>query len=296
MKTIQKNKKKNITFDDLLKEYPEIDTKTMLYLLESILNTNINKILTKKHLTLNNQHKKILDSYIKRLDNSEPIAYIVQKTGFRKNIYKVNKHTLIPRMETELLVDSVLTEIIKRNHKKHIDILEVGTGTGAIAIELTQELIYNNIDNFRIIATDIDSNCLKVAKHNAIKILKSTSQLKHISFQKSDILNNQASTIFNLIISNPPYIPTKYLKGLEDSVKNFEPIIALDGDQDGLKIINKIINKTRNNKNSETIYFFEFDTRTKTNLVSLLKQKNAFNIKILKDQFNQDRFIRFQMK
>jgi release factor glutamine methyltransferase len=179
-----------------------------------------------------NLFNKVLN---RRLSN-EPISKIINKKNFWKDEFYVNKYVLDPRPETEGIIEES-TKVIKNKHSS-IKILDIGTGSGAIAISLAREFI-----NANIMAIDISEEAIKVANFNINnKKLNNQIQLKKITL---DNINEK----FDLIVSNPPYLTKKELENTSYEIKNYEPLIALDGGDDGLnfyrdfsKKINKIMN------------------------------------------------------
>ena len=169
--------------------------------------------------------------YLKRRSNNEPIAYILGEKEFWSKKFNVNKDTLIPRPETELLVDKIL----KIYQEKQISILDIGTGSGCIVISLLSSLKTSNG-----VGIDISKNAILMAKKNALKHKLS----RRVKFLNKSI-NNIFSKKFDLIVSNPPYVDSKDIKNLSDDIKRFEPRIALDGGNDGLDLIKKVIYKSK---------------------------------------------------
>ena len=167
---------------------------------------------------------------ITRRASREPIAYIVKEKEFWSKTFVINKHTLIPRPETELMVDGIIK--IYRNQK--ISILDIGTGSGCILISLLSELVSS-----RGIGIDISKGAIFLAKKNAKKHNIRNIDFKVRSF--TDIYNYK----FDLIVSNPPYISSREIKNLQEDIKKYEPKIALDGGNDGLDVIKKVIYKSR---------------------------------------------------
>ena len=181
-----------------------------------------------------NINKKVLadfNKYLLRRSKKEPIAYLLGEKEFWSKKFIVNKNTLIPRPETELLVEKLVT-IFK---KKRITILDIGTGTGCIIISLLIEL-----KNSSGIAVDISREAIIVAKKNACKF-KLSNRIKFLNKPFKAISRKK----FDLIVSNPPYIRRKDIKNLSDDIKKFEPKMALDGGNDGLDLIKKIIYKSK---------------------------------------------------
>ena len=167
---------------------------------------------------------------INRRASREPIAYIIKEKEFWSKVFIVNKHTLIPRPETELMVDRIIK--IYKNQK--ISILDIGTGSGCILISLLSELISS-----RGVGIDISKEAIFLAKKNAKKHNIRNIYFKVRSFK--DIYNYK----FDLIVSNPPYIQSKEIKNLQEDIKKYEPKIALDGGNDGLDVITKVIYKAK---------------------------------------------------
>ena len=200
-------------------------------LLSKVLNISREQVLIRL-----NQNVKItevfeFENFIQRRSQNEPIAYIVKEKEFWSKKFKVNKNTLIPRPETELLVEN----LIKIYKNKKISLLDVGTGSGCIIISLLSEL-----SNSTGVGIDVSSSALKIAKKNAY-LHKLGNKIKF--YNKSII--NLSNCKFDLIVSNPPYIDRKNMKNLDDDIKKYEPLIALNGGNDGLDVIKKVIYKAK---------------------------------------------------
>ena len=180
-----------------------------------------------------NISQKIVSKYneaIQRRIKNEPIAYILGKKEFWSENFIVDKSTLVPRPETELLIHKLVN--IYKNRR--INILDIGTGTGCILLSLLKEL-YNS----RGIGIDISSRAIRIAKINS-KNLNLTNRAKFKNFD----LDKYEMAKFDLIVSNPPYIPSQEIRKLSKDITNFEPRKALDGGPDGLDLIKKIIYKS----------------------------------------------------
>ena len=178
--------------------------------------------------------QKEIDKYyhlISRRSSSEPIAYILNQKEFWSKSFFVNENTLVPRPETELLVE----RIVKEFKTKKISILDIGTGSGCILISLICE-IKGSIG----LGIDISNEAIKVAKINSKKYCTTNS----IKFLKSSI-TRLLDRKFDVVVANPPYIRSRDIKNLETDIKNFEPKIALDGGNDGLDVIKKVIYKSK---------------------------------------------------
>lgn len=212
--------------------------------------------------------------------NDIPVSYLLGYQDFYGYRYQVNKNVLIPRNETEELINYCL-EYIKKNNYKKIKILEIGTGSGCICITLNKELNKLNIDN-EITSCDISNEALKVAKQNAL-ILNS-----NINFIESDVFSNLINYDYDLIISNPPYIEKNEF--VSKRVLNNEPHIALFSDETGLEIYKKIFSQINKFINLKAL-FFEISPCIEQGL-ELLKNKYWPNFN---SQYKKDinGFIRF---
>ena len=200
-------------------------------LLSKTLDKSREEILVKLDQNINRGKFLVFKEYLQRRCHNEPVAYIIGEKEFWSEKFKVNKDTLIPRPETELMVE----EILKKFEKKKLSILDVGTGSGCIILSLL-----NNLKNSNGIGVDISKNAISIAKINASKL----KMLDRVKFLNRSI-ENLTSKKFDLIVSNPPYIKKNDIKHLTDDIKRFEPRMALDGGNDGLDLIKKVIYKSK---------------------------------------------------
>ena len=168
---------------------------------------------------------------IKRRSSKEPVAYILEEKEFWSKNFIVNKNTLIPRPETELMVE----KIVKIFKTKDIFVLDIGAGTGCILLSILSEL-----KNSKGIGIDVSQKAIQIANANSKKH-KLDQRTKFYRRSLSEIYQNK----FDLIVSNPPYIMKKDIKNLSDDIKKFEPKLALDGGNDGLDVIKKVIYKSK---------------------------------------------------
>ena len=218
-----------------------------------------------------------LDEAIKRLEQGEPVQYIIGDVDFYGNIIKVNKNVLIPRRETEELVEKT-TAYIKKYLNTNIKVLDIGTGSGCIPIAFKKLIPELNIS-----AVDISEKALEVATENA------KSNNAEITFIKSDVFEN-INEKYDCIISNPPYIRND--EKIMDIVKNNEPHIALFAEDNGLYFYKKIINESDKYLNKKFIVAFEIGEEQGNDIIDIAKEKYP-NAKILleKDMQHLDRFI-----
>jgi release factor glutamine methyltransferase len=199
-------------------------------LLSNIMGIEKEFLVCNSNINISNKILKKYDLAISRRINREPIAYIIGKKEFWSKDFVVNKATLVPRPETELLI----YKIINYFKNKGINILDIGTGSGCVLLSILKELKLA-----RGIGIDISSAAIKIANINAKKF----NLLNQSKFKVYD-LNNYNIGKYDLIISNPPYIPSKDIKNLSKDIINFEPKMALDGGIDGLDLIKKVIYKS----------------------------------------------------
>jgi release factor glutamine methyltransferase len=238
-------------------------------LLSKILNKKREEVLINLNQKISKRDFSKYKNYIKRRSQKEPIAYILEEKEFWNKSFFVSSDTLIPRPETELLVEKLI-EIFK---DKQISILDIGTGSGCILISLLGELI-----NSRGVGIDISKKALVVAKKNAKKH-KISNNIKFV--YKS--LNHKICQKFDLIVSNPPYIESNQIEYLMEDVKNFEPRIALDGGNDGLDLIKKVIYKTDYILKYKGMLALEIGNEQFKKVSEILIKKNFKIVHIIKD-------------
>lgn len=231
----------------------------------------------KKYIKENNLNDEYYQKAKQQLETGQPIQYIIGNVNFYGNIINVNKSVLIPRFETELLVDKSIKKIKKIFNNNKVEILDLGTGSGCIAITLKKEL------NANISALDISKEVLEVAKTNAI------NNNVDITFINEDMTTYKEKK-YDIIISNPPYI--KYDEEIMDIVKDNEPHLALYAKDNGLYFYKKIIDNIPYITKDKYLVCFEIGYTQATDIVKYAQNhlKNI-NITIEKDYSNKDRFI-----
>lgn len=249
-------------------------------LLLSVLNKNKSWLYLNPDFEVDNSSLEIFNSYIQRRLKNEPIAYIIGKCEFMGLDFKLNEHTLIPRADTEILVEKVLSIIEQENIKK---VLDIGTGSGAIAVSIAK---YKDVD---VLALDINKDALYMAKENA-----RANGVDKVRFLQSNLFENVEEK-FDMIVSNPPYIETEEIQKLEPNVKDFEPILALDGGEDGLDFYREIIAKAKLYLNDKGYLAFEIGYN-QAKAVSSLMEKEFKEIEILKDLASLDRVVLGRLK
>ena len=238
----------------------------------------------KKYLLLNAKNKineKNLLFFQKLIDErskGKPISHLTNKKFFWNSEFYITEDTLIPRPDTELIVENVLN--LTKNKSK-LSILDVGIGSGCILLSILQQR-----RDFYGIGLDISKNCIKISNKNAIKLnVNSRLKLFNSNVDKFNLGK------YDLIVSNPPYIKKYSLKYLDKDVAQFEPKLALDGGIDGLSEIRKVIRKSSEliKKNGKFILEIGFDQKNK--VIKLLKKKGFYINSALKDLAQNDRCI-----
>jgi release factor glutamine methyltransferase len=237
---------------------------------EILLAKTLNKKREEILINLDKEVSKKKIQYFKKLilrrSLSEPIAYILKEKEFWSKNYYVDKNTLIPRPETELMVEKIISYF----KNKKINIIDIGTGTGCILLSILSEL-----KSSKGVGVDICQNAIKIAIKNSFK-----HNLSHkVKFYKksfTEIYNSK----FDLVVSNPPYIRKNELKNLKEDIKTFEPKLALDGGNDGLDVIKKVIYKSNEILKRKGMLALEIGNEQHKKVSIILKQ-NKFRIKFL---------------
>ncbi len=228
MNTVQEILQKN--YKDLLNhniQTAKIDSEVIL---ANILNTNRINLITKQDVTLNKEQEDLYSKLVERRKHKEPVAYILNKKEFWNENYFVDKRVLIPRPETEILIELLLKKIKDKN--KAYKVLDLGCGSGCLLISFLKEM-----HKSQGIGVDISSNALEVAKKN-IELHNLNNRAKLV---RIDLLTLHTKDKFDVIFSNPPYLSSSDYAKLSDDVKNFEPKQALVGGFNGVLYYKKII-------------------------------------------------------
>ena len=243
----------------LLKHYKitshELDAQIIL---SYIMGVKREYLVVNNCINLSKKMSKKYNEAIKRRINKEPVAYITGKREFWSQDFTVNYSTLIPRPETELLIYKV-TKLFKN---KKINILDIGTGSGCILLSILKELNYS-----RGTGIDISAKAVETAKVNSKKL----NLLHRAKFKVFDI-NNFHVGKYDLIVSNPPYIPSKDIQNLSKDIINYEPLIALHGGLEGLDLIKKVIYKSTSLLRRNGLVAIEIGNNQYLRVSSLLKQ------------------------
>ena len=263
----------------ILKHY---NCKTPLLDSEIIMSKVIHKdrcfIILNPNLIIKKNYLSDFRKLINQRSKGNPISYIIGSKSFWKNEFEINNNVLIPRPDTELIIEESL-KLLKNKNK--LNILDIGIGSGCILLS-----ILNEKKNFRGVGIDISKKCIDLSKKNSFRL----NLNKRVKFFKSDVDNFNYGK-YDLIISNPPYISRANLKVLDKEVVNFEPRLALDGGLDGLSAIRKVVKKSSEliKKNGKLVLEIGFNQKKKVK--QILTSKGFYINKILKDYAYNDRCI-----
>ena len=254
---------------------PQLDSEILLS--SSIKRDKKHIILNPKEV-LNSEQLGKFKSLIERRKKGEPIAYIINKKEFWKDEFFVNKDVLIPRTDSELIIEQVLKIYSK---DVQLQVLDIGTGSGCILLSILKER-----SNFYGTGIDISKKSINVSKFNA-KQLNLTNRVKFFHSSVDNFNNGK----YDMIVSNPPYIEQLSLKYLEKDVVNFEPKLALSGGFDGFSKIRKVINKASVLIKKNGKFILEIGFNQKNKVKKILKEEGFYVNKAIKDYGNNDRCI-----
>ena len=248
----------------------ELDAQLIL---SNIMKVKREYLITNNKLTISEKIMEKYDLAIKRRIKREPVAYITGQKEFWSDNYLVNRGTLIPRPETELLI----YKIVKFFKNKKVNILDIGTGSGCILLSILKEL------NFaRGIGIDVSSKAIKTAEVNSKNLkLFYRSKFKVANLDKFNLGK------YDLIVSNPPYIPSRDIKNLSKDIINYEPLTALNGGSDGLDLIKKVIYKSNHLLKREGLLALEIG-HSQYQRVSYILRSNGYREMSKEYDFNRN--------
>ena len=254
---------------------PQLDSEILL---AEVLKKDRKYVIVNSNKNLEDDVFKIFKNLIKKRSLGKPIAYLINKKNFWKSEFKIKEGSLIPRPDTEILVQETL-KIFK--HKKNLNILDIGVGSGCILLSILKEK-----PGFYGTGIDISAKSINLSVTNA-ENLHIQNRLRLI---KTDV-DNFCLGKYDLIISNPPYINKYELKNLERDVRNFEPKLALDGGLDGTLTIARVINKASILLKINGKLIIEIAYNQKSKVFKLLKEKGFYINKTIRDYAQNDRCI-----
>ena len=248
-------------------------------LMQFILNKPRQYLLIYDNQTLSLRQEVNYFKAIKKIISGVPLQHITHMQEFMKMNFYVDENVLIPRSDTEILVEEVINISKKINAKK---ILDLCTGSGAIAISLAKY-----IENSEITAVDISKKALEIARTNA----KNNDVENQITFVESDLFKNLKEDKYDVIVSNPPYIPTKDIDELSEEVRLHDPVLALDGDTDGLKFYKAITKQSVNYLKENGYLCYEIGYNQAEDVRNIMEQCGYSGIKVIKDLAGLDRVV-----
>ncbi|KAB1159555.1 peptide chain release factor N(5)-glutamine methyltransferase [Tenacibaculum aiptasiae] len=272
--------------------YPKTEIDTFFtYLVEEYLELQKIDIIMKPDFEIPTEKEAVLNNALERLLNEEPIQYIIGHTEFFGLPFKVNNHTLIPRPETEELVEWIIQEVNSMRKEfdsdKKLSILDIGTGSGCIPISLKK-----NLSNVDVTSIDISEKALETAKQNA-----KLNQVD-VEFIEKDILNtNSLPKQYDIIVSNPPYVRNLEKVEIKNNVLQNEPHLALFVDDDNpLVFYEKIADLAKIHLTDNGLLFFEINQYLGQETLKMLEDKKFTTNELRKDIFNNDRMIKISKK
>ena len=277
---------------------PSLDAQLLLAFVFKI---NRTTLATRSAEPLSQENTEEFSALVERRKKGECAAYILGKKEFRGLEFLVNPSVLVPRPDTETLVEAAITvikELLRMKNEKlrmsnekaegfdmssanSIKVLDLCTGSGAVAIALKNEM-----PCLEVFAADISAETLEIANENARRLLGENQ----IHFYHSDLYDALPRSRFSLIVSNPPYIPSGEIQTLSAEVQN-EPRLALDGGKSGLEIISRIIDSTPDFLKRGGFLLLEADPRQMEKIASVLAGKGFYDIKLFKDLSGRERVI-----
>lgn len=251
-------------------ENSELDAWYLLSYVSGL--SRVNYLLRKKEIIPEQQELKFQQLLERRMEH-EPLQYIIGEQEFMGINFVVDQNVLIPRQDTEILVELVLAE------SKEKRILDVCTGSGCIAVSLAKLGSPKSVT-----ALDISTGALEVARENAVR-----NQVE-IEFIESNMFEKVTHT-YDIIVSNPPYIRKDEINTLMPEVRQFEPMLALDGEEDGLKFYRILAREAKNYLSNEGRVMFEIGCDQAESVTKLLSENGYYNIEVTKDYANLDRVV-----
>jgi release factor glutamine methyltransferase len=264
-----------------LEESPEELSAIGYMVLESVFGISKADILSNKMIEISPYFEMRLNEIAERINSEEPIQYILGKAWFYGREFKVHSAVLIPRPETEELVDYVIRKYRSSNNTDQLVMVDIGTGSGCIAISLSLEL------HSKIFATDVSEDALNLAKQNN-HILEAD-----VTFLKHDILNEEFPfSNVDLVVSNPPYIVPSEESEMKTNVVKFEPHLALfTPTDDPLIFYKKIALKSATSLKKNGVLITEINERFGTEVVNICSANGFLDVEIMKDMQGKDRFV-----
>ncbi len=243
---------------------------------------NLSKGKLKLQDSINAKQKRQVLKIVKGRKKSIPLQHLLKNVEFLNLTLNVNKNVLIPRNETEQLADLIIKDIKAMDTQEDKTVLDMCCGSGCLGLAIAK-----NTKTFATLS-DLSKKAIKTAKNNA-KI----NQIDNVEFKTSNLFN-KISKKYDIFVSNPPYIKTQEIDKLEIEVKSFEPMLALDGGEDGYKFYKKIIGNLPDYLKDQALVYFEVGINQAQEVKQMLKVAKFKNIEIIKDYYNVERIVKAQ--
>jgi len=277
---------KTLFLKDLISIYDDKEIESFFFLiLEKNHQLKRIDLALNPELELNERQLQEWNVILDQLKNQKPIQYILEETYFYGLPFYVDKNVLIPRPETEELVELIISKNLNFQQSKNLKILDIGTGSGCIAIALAK-----NIPNASVFAIDVSQNALEVAKRNA-----QLNEVEVTFLQKNILEMDDLKQQFDIIVSNPPYVRNMEKAEINKNVLEYEPHLALFvEDNDALLFYRKISELAKKSLSPSGQLYFEINQYLGASTVELLESFGFVNIELKKDIYGNDRMISFE--
>lgn len=253
------------------------------FLLEEVCGTNLQTLLVFPEKKVTEEEVNQYRAFIQRRKDREPTAMILGEWDFMGLTFRLNKSTLIPEQDTEVLVETALEELKRRGlGEAPLRILDLCTGSGCILLSLLHEL-----RNAGGLGTDLSEEALEAARENAVRL----GLQERAAFQQGDLWEPVGDERFDLIVSNPPYVPTEVIPTLEPEVRCGEPYAALDGGEDGLVFYRRIMREAAGHLKPSGIIIVESGFDEAPQIAALMQDQKLRGIRTVKDYGGLDRVV-----
>lgn len=253
------------------------------FLLEEVCGTNLQTLLVFPEKKVTEEEVKQYRTFIQRRKDREPTAMILGEWDFMGLTFRLNKSTLIPEQDTEVLVETALEELKRRGlGEAPLRILDLCTGSGCILLSLLHEL--RNVGG---LGTDLSEEALEAARENAVRL----GLQERAAFRQGDLWEPVGDERFDLIVSNPPYVPTEVIPTLEPEVRCGEPYAALDGGEDGLVFYRRIMREAAGHLKPSGIIIVESGFDEAPQIAALMQDQKLRGIRTVKDYGGLDRVV-----
>lgn len=253
------------------------------FLLEEVCGTNLQTLLVFPEKKVTEEEENQYRAFIQRRKDREPTAMILGEWDFMGLTFRLNKSTLIPEQDTEVLVETALEELKRRGlGEAPLRILDLCTGSGCILLSLLHEL-----RNAGGLGTDLSEEALEAARENAVRL----GLQERAAFRQGDLWEPVGDERFDLIVSNPPYVPTEVIPTLEPEVRCGEPYAALDGGEDGLVFYRRIMREAAGHLKPSGIIIVESGFDEAPQIAALMQEQKLRGIRTVKDYGGLDRVV-----